>query len=140
MSTVERQLRDSLADIDADVLAGFRAALDAVSLTDPPATVAVDRNAALTVARLAGYALRDRAAAPAAQIGPRGKLVALIAGDDRGRLIAEVEFDDEDDLTRVGALIAASVVIEPAMPELKPANEQRPGEGSPPNLEEDDDR
>lgn len=130
MTELERQLRASLADTaeDARFLAEIRAFVDARPLhSDGDDGVAIAGEDAARLVRLAEEALRARAKAPAAR-GPVGRLVALIDGDDRARLVAEIEFDDEDELRAAGRFMAADVVIAAAPPPAA-ANETE-GQGS----------
>jgi hypothetical protein len=80
---------------------------------------------------------RAKLIAPPSQFA-RGTLVAAIAGDDRGRLTAIVEFNDEDELRRAAGWIAGDVHIEQAPPQLKAANEDLQGEESPSPMHEED--
>lgn len=120
------------AAIDRTRLLLGAAPLDARGDAEIPVTIEDLR----VLAALGDEALGARINAAPPSVGPLGKLVCLSAGDDRARLIAEVEFEDEADLARVGALITQAVTIEPASPTLQAANEARAptnyqGEGSP---------
>lgn len=135
MSDLETQLRASLLDDsadDADFIADARAFIDARPLSEDVG-LTISGNAAARLVRLAEEALRSRHALEAPpQVGAKGRLVALLDQDDRARLIAHVEFDDEDQLRRAGAMIAADVSIEPVFA-TEAANESTPGQGSPQN-------
>lgn len=138
MTETERALRQSVTPHAAAI-----AAIDRTRLLIGAAPLASDADTHLlvsiedlqTLVRLGDEAISYRADTAPPAIGPRGRLVQITAGDDRNRCVALVEFEDEGDLSRIGALIAGDVTIEPAPPPLFPANEQ--GEGSPSNDEED---
>lgn len=143
---LERALRASLADNQDDTrfVAELSAFVDARPLQPGDADlVELDGDDAARLCRLAQEALRARNAGIAAAGGfcPRGRLVALKESDGRGRLIATIEFDDEDELRLAGCLIAEDVILAPAA--AKAANdgvraalrdattELQPGQGSP---------
>lgn len=139
MTETERALRQSVTPHAAALAALDRTRLliGAAPLTaDADTHLAVSIEDLQTLVRLGDEAMSYRADTAPPSIGPRGRLVQLTAGDDRNRFVALVEFDAEDDLSRIGALIAGEVTIEPAPPQLFPANEQ--GEGSLSNDEDDE--
>lgn len=133
--TLSDQFRASLR-ADEELLVRVRMAIGARPLSSP-GKVEIEYDDARALVRLAEVTVRTKGDPPPI-IGARGTLVEAIAGDDRNRLVALIEFDDEDELRRVAAHLAADVIIEPAPPALRAANETEPGEGSPIRNEEDD--
>lgn len=109
--------------LDADFVADMRSLVDARPLHED-ATLAMPGDEAARLVRLAEESLRLRAKlAAGAPAGPRGFLVKLDSQDGRGRMTALIEFNDEDELRRAGAWLAAVVVIAPAPPRDVAANE-----------------
>jgi len=133
MTDLRDQLRASAAaaiEDDGDFVEVIRAYIDARPLSEPGLGVLIEGDAAARLVRLANEALRSRRTPEAPpQIGAKGRLVALVDRDDRARLIAEIEFSDEDALRQAGALIACAVSIEPVF-DTDAANESTPGQGS----------
>lgn len=134
MSTLERQLQASLQSEDEAFVAEMRLRIDARALT--PGAYAIDGDAVAHLLRLAEEALRlRRARERSTPTGPIGRVIALRDGDDQARLVAIIEFDDEDGLRAAGRFIASSVSLEPVFDGPVAANESTPGGGSPLNNE-----
>ncbi|MFN3464447.1 MAG: hypothetical protein ACK4X1_10250 [Terricaulis sp.] len=130
MSTLERQLQDSLLSDDEAFVTDMRLQIDARALT--PGAYAVEGDSIARLLRLAEEAVRTRKSrARPEPTGPIGRVIALRDGDDQARLVATIEFDDEDDLRAAGRFIASRISLEPIFEGPAAANDgTTPGQGS----------